>query len=292
MIRSMTGYGRSCRIIGGREITVEIRSVNHRFFECSTRAPRVYGYLEQRLKSFLQARAARGKIEVGVTIVAVDSADAQVCVNEALAAEYVEQLRRLGEKLQLTDDLSLSAIARFSDIFVVRKEVEDEEEVWNAVEQVAAQAADAFVRMRETEGEKLKQDILNRLSEIEADTARVEEISPRTVEEYRSRLYQKLQTILEDRSVDEQRVLTEAALFAEKIAVDEETVRLKSHIAQLRGMLEDDAAVGRKLDFLVQELNRECNTIGSKANDVEIARLVVNMKANIEKIREQIQNIE
>lgn len=271
---------------------MEIRSVNHRFFECSTRAPRVYGYLEQRLKSFLQARAARGKIEVGVTIVAVDSADAQVCVNEALAAEYVEQLRRLGEKLQLTDDLSLSAIARFSDIFVVRKEVEDEEEVWNAVEQVAAQAADAFVRMRETEGEKLKQDILNRLSEIEADTARVEEISPRTVEEYRSRLYQKLQTILEDRSVDEQRVLTEAALFAEKIAVDEETVRLKSHIAQLRGMLEDDAAVGRKLDFLVQELNRECNTIGSKANDVEIARLVVNMKANIEKIREQIQNIE
>ena len=149
------------------------------------------------------------------------------------------------------DDLSLSAIARFSDIFVVRKEVEDEEEVWNAVEQVAAQAADAFVRMRETEGEKLKQDILNRLSEIEADTARVEEISPRTVEEYRSRLYQKLQAILEDRSVDEQRILTEAALFAEKIAVDEETVRLKSHIAQLRGMLEDDAAVGRKLDFLV-----------------------------------------
>ncbi len=292
MIRSMTGYGRSCQIIGGREITVEIRSVNHRFFECSTRVPRVYGYLEQRLKSFLQARAARGKIEVGVTIVAVDSADAQVCVNEALAAEYVEQLRRFGEKLQLTDDLSLSAIARFSDIFVVRKEVEDEEEVWNAVEQVAAQAADAFVRMRETEGEKLKQDILNRLSEIEADTARVEEISPRTVEEYRSRLYQKLQAILEDRSVDEQRILTEAALFAEKIAVDEETVRLKSHIAQLRGMLEDDAAVGRKLDFLVQELNRECNTIGSKANDVEIARLVVNMKANIEKIREQIQNIE
>ena len=157
---------------------------------------------------------------------------------------------------------------------------------------MAAQAADAFVRMRETEGEKLKQDILNRLSEIEADTARVEEISPRTVEEYRSRLYQKLQAILEDRSVDEQRILTEAALFAEKIAVDEETVRLKSHIAQLRGMLEDDAAVGRKLDFLVQELNRECNTIGSKANDVEIARLVVNMKANIEKIREQIQNIE
>lgn len=292
MIRSMTGYGRSCQVVGGREITVEIRSVNHRFFECSIRAPRVYGYLEQRLKSFLQARAARGKIEVNVAVVAVDSADAQVCVNEALAAEYVEQLRRLGAKLQLTDDLSLSAIARFSDIFVVRKEVEDEEEIWSAVEQVAAQAADAFVQMRETEGEKLKQDILARLSEIEADTARVEEISPRTVEEYRSRLYQKLQAILEDRSVDEQRILTEAALFAEKIAVDEETVRLKSHIAQLRGMLEDDAAVGRKLDFLVQELNRESNTIGSKASDVEIARLVVNMKSNIEKIREQIQNIE
>lgn len=292
MIRSMTGYGRSCQVVGGREITVEIRSVNHRFFECSIRAPRVYGYLEQRLKSILQARAARGKIEVNVAVVAVDSADAQVCVNEALVTEYVEQLRRLGAKLQLTDDLSLSAIARFSDIFVVRKEVEDEEEIWSAVEQVAAQAADAFVQMRETEGEKLKQDILARLSEIEADTARVEEISPRTVEEYRSRLYQKLQAILEDRSVDEQRILTEAALFAEKIAVDEETVRLKSHIAQLRGMLEDDAAVGRKLDFLVQELNRESNTIGSKAGDVEIARLVVNMKSNIEKIREQIQNIE
>lgn len=292
MIRSMTGYGRSCQVVGGREITVEIRSVNHRFFECSIRVPRVYGYLEQRLKSFLQARAARGKIEVNVAVVAVDSADAQVCVNEALAAEYVEQLRRLGAKLQLTDDLSLSAISRFSDIFVVRKEVEDEEEIWSAVEQVAAQAADAFVQMRETEGEKLKQDILARLSEIEADTARVEEISPRTVEEYRSRLYQKLQAILEDRSVDEQRILTEAALFAEKIAVDEETVRLKSHITQLRGMLEDDAAVGRKLDFLVQELNRESNTIGSKAGDVEIARLVINMKSNIEKIREQIQNIE
>lgn len=292
MIRSMTGFGRAQQTIDGRDILVEIKSVNHRFFEFSSRVPRAYGYLEEKLKGYLQSKISRGKVEVGVSIVALEGAAVQVAINYELAKGYAEALRGLTEQLALRDDLSLSAIARFSDIFVVRKAAEEEEEVWAGVRPVLDEAAARFVQMREREGRRLKEDCQSRLCAIERAVARVEERSPQVVQEYRERLYRRLQEILADAKLEESRILTEAAIFADKTAVAEETVRLRSHIAQFREILEHQEPVGRKLDFLVQELNREANTIGSKAQDLEVARTVVEIKSEIEKIREQIQNIE
>ena len=292
MIRSMTGYGRAEVLIDGRNILVEIRSVNHRFFEFSSRVPRSYGFLENRLKNYLQGKLSRGKVDVNVSIQTVEGTNASVQVNRELAASYVQALRALQEPLGLKDDLSLSAVARFSDIFAVSKEPEDEEKVWADVQQALEQAADRFVQMREAEGAKMKEDLAGRLNFILAAVEKVEERSPKTVEEYRARLYRKISEVLSSAQVDEQRILTEAAIFAEKIAVAEETVRLRSHVDQVRAIMEQEGPVGRKLDFLIQEFNRETNTIGSKAQDIEIARIVVDMKSEIEKIREQIQNIE
>ncbi len=292
MIRSMTGYGRAEVLIDGRNILVEIRSVNHRFFEFSSRVPRSYGFLENRLKNYLQGKLSRGKVDVNVSIQTVEGTNASVQVNRELAASYVQALRALQEPLGLKDDLSLSAVARFSDIFAVSKEPEDEEKVWADVQQALEQAADRFVQMREAEGAKMKEDLAGRLNFILAAVEKVEERSPKTVEEYRARLYRKISEVLSSAQVDEQRILTEAAIFAEKIAVAEETVRLRSHVDQFRAIMEQEGPVGRKLDFLIQEFNRETNTIGSKAQDIEIARIVVDMKSEIEKIREQIQNIE
>ena len=292
MIRSMTGYGRAEVLIDGRNILVEIRSVNHRFFEFSSRVPRSYGFLENRLKNYLQGKLSRGKVDVNVSIQTVEGTNASVQVNRELAASYVQALRALQEPLGLKDDLSLSAVARFADIFAVSKEPEDEEKVWADVQQALEQAADRFVQMREAEGAKMKEDLAGRLNFILAAVEKVEERSPKTVEEYRARLYRKISEVLSSAQVDEQRILTEAAIFAEKIAVAEETVRLRSHVDQFRAIMEQEGPVGRKLDFLIQEFNRETNTIGSKAQDIEIARIVVDMKSEIEKIREQIQNIE
>lgn len=292
MIKSMTGYGRCQQTIDGRDILVEIKSVNHRFFEFSARVPRVYGYLESQLKSYLQGKISRGKVDVGVTVLTLEGIDANVEINHALVKSYVGALRSVKEEFGLTDDLSLSAISRFSDIFTVRKSVEDEQVIWDSVRTVLDQALANFVHMREVEGERMKEDILSRLQTIEERVAFVEERSPKTVEEYRGRLYAKMQEVLKDAKVEEQRILTEAAIYSEKIAVDEETVRLRSHIRQFESILASEEPIGRKLDFLVQELNREANTIGSKAQDIEIARVVVDIKSEIEKIREQIQNIE
>lgn len=292
MIRSMTGYGRAQQVLDGRDITVEIKSVNHRFLEFTARVPRGCGYLEEKLKSYLQGRASRGKVEVGIQIQAVEAANTVVEVNQELAGAYIRALRELGEQYHLTDDLSLSSISRFSEIFTVRRAPEDEESVWKAVQAVTAEAAERFLRMRELEGSKLQDDLLDRLAQIERRVGLVEEQSPRTLAAYRERLASKIREVLEDRQIDEARILTEAAMFADRIAVDEETVRLRSHIAQFRGILEQGGAIGRKLDFLVQEINREANTIGSKAQDIEVAQLVVEIKSDIEKIREQIQNIE
>ena len=292
MIQSMTGYGRAQRTVGGRDITVEIRAVNHRYLEFSSRVPRAYGYLEEKLKGFVQASVGRGKVEAAVQIQAVEESGSGVVLNRALAREYITALRELGEELDLPDDLGLSAAARLPDLFTLRKLPEDEDRVWADVEAVAREAMERFLAMRRTEGEKLREDILSRLSAIEAGVSAVEEQSPRTVALYRQKLTQKLQEILSTAAVDEQRILTEAAIVADRLAVDEETVRLRSHIAQLRSILETPGPVGRKLDFLVQEMNREANTIGSKAQDVAIAQVVVEMKSDIEKIREQVQNIE
>ena len=292
MIKSMTGYGRSQQVIDGREIVVEIRSVNHRYFEFSARVPRAYGYIEEKLKSFLQGSISRGKVEAGVTIFNVEGKDALIEVNKSIAKGYVDALRAANEELDLKDDITLSKLMRLPDIFNVVKAEEDEEAVWNAVKIAAAEALENFVTMRKTEGEKMTEDIGSRLSYIEELVESVEKRSPEITRLYRERLYNKIKDILGDRNVDEQRILTEAAVFSEKTAVDEETVRLRSHIHQFRTLLGSDEPVGRKLDFLIQEFNRESNTIGSKAQDIEVTRTVVELKSEIEKIREQIQNIE
>lgn len=292
MTMSMTGYGRSQQLIDGRDITVELRAVNHRYFECSVRTPRSYSYLDEKLKSYVQSRVSRGKIELGVTIQNVEVSATEVQINEPLAEAYLTALRQMGEKLGITDDVTVSAMTRFSDIFTVRRVQEDEDYIWSCVSRVAEEAVDRFLDMRAVEGERLKNDILSRAAHIGEMVEIVKQRSPETLKNYRERLYQKIREVVEDRQIDDARILTEAAVFADRIAVDEETVRLESHLTSLEQILNSNGAVGRKLDFLVQEINREANTIGSKAQDIEIARVVVDIKSEVEKIREQIQNIE
>lgn len=293
MVTSMTGYGRSQQSIDGRDITVEIKSVNHRYFEFSARVPRAFGYLEEKLKGYLQGKISRGKVEAGVTVVDTGAAHTAVDINLELAASYINAMRVTGEKLSLQDDLTVSSLMRFSDLFSVHRVQEDEETIWTEVRLVADGAIERFIAMRATEGERLKADILERLESIESRVAAVAEQSPRTEAAYRERLTAKIREVLEDRQIDETRIVTEAAIFADKIAVDEETVRLRSHIASFRDILGAfNGPIGRKLDFLVQEMNREANTIGSKAQDAATAQVVVEIKSDIEKIREQIQNIE
>ena len=292
MIRSMTGYGRGQQLLHGRSITVEIRSVNHRYFEFSCRTPRGCAFLEDRLKRTLQQAISRGKVEVSLTLQTVESRGGAVAVDHALAGQYLTALRALAAEYNLTDDLTLSTVARLPDLFTVCRGEEDEEELAADVLSVLQEALDRFVAMREAEGERLRADVLSRLFTLEEHLAFVEERSPQTVAEYRARLTAKLNELLGGAVADEARILTEAAIVADRLAVDEETVRLHSHIAQLRGILNCAEPVGRKLDFLVQEMNRETNTIGSKCSDTAIAGHVVEMKSEIEKIREQIQNIE
>ena len=292
MLKSMTGYGRAQKILNGRDILVEIRSVNHRYYEYSSRIPRTYSYIDEKLKALLKNSISRGKVEAAVTINNIEGKDTEIAINKGVAEGYVAALRSVSEELSLTDDLSLSKLIKLPDIFTVQKTPDDEEQVWNDVAEVAQEAVAKFVEMRSTEGERLKKDITEKADGILRMVMEVERLSPITVENYRNRLYKKLSEVLENKDIDEQRILTEAAIFSEKIAVDEETVRLRSHISQLKNMLNSNEAVGRKLDFIVQEMNREVNTIGSKAQDLNITKIVVDMKAEIEKIREQIQNIE
>lgn len=292
MLRSMTGFGRAHIMFEGREILVEIKSVNSRYYEFSSKLPRAYGYIDEKLKSLLANKISRGKVEVSVSIFNQIGTDATIEVNEPLARQYVEALRGVSETLSLRDDLSLSSIMRFSDVFTIKKTIEDEEVVWEQVAQVAREALDKFIEMRETEGAKMHDDIASRLNFIEERVGKIEAQSPETTKAYREKLFAKIQAVVADRNIDEARVLTEAAIFSEKTAVDEETVRLRSHISQYRDYIEQDVPVGRKLDFLTQELNREVNTIGSKCQDLEITKMVVDMKSEIEKIREQIQNVE
>lgn len=288
----MTGFGREHKVIDGREYLIEIRSVNSRYYEFTAKLPRQYMYLEEKLKTLLKERISRGKVEVSLSVYNIKGKETAVTVNDLVVENYVTAMREAGEKFGLKDDLSLNSIFKMTDAFnVVRADV-DEEEIWLAVKETAEGALDKFVKMRETEGEKMKADILEKLSNIEAMIEKVCEYSPETVKAYRERLMAKMTEILENKQIDEQRILLEAGIFAEKIAVDEETVRLKSHFEQFRKMLDTEELVGRKLDFLVQELNRETNTIGSKAQDLRITRIVVDVKSEIEKIREQIQNIE
>lgn len=292
MIRSMTGYGRFEGVVDGRRIVFEIKSVNHRFLELQCRTPRGCGFIEETIKNLVSEYVTRGKADVFVSIESDDEVAAEVSVNHSLAAGYVNALKELRDKYGLADDISVSSVAKYSDIFTVRKAPEDEEKLCAITEKAGRQAIEAFVEMREREGEKLKADVLERCDTIIAIVEQIEERSPQIVEEYRNKLLVRINDILADGTADPQRILTEAAIFADKTAVAEETVRLRSHIDQLRGMLSGSQAIGRKLDFIVQEMNREANTIGSKVSDAELAHKVVDIKSEIEKIREQIQNIE
>lgn len=292
MVKSMTGYGRARQERNGRNITVEVRSVNNRYLDCTVKMPRAYIFAEDAMKALVQKYISRGKVDVFVTVDAVTADQTVVQVNEPLARSYYQALSRLREMFSLEDELSASTLARFPDVLVVTKAEEDLEMISADICAVLEEALTAHRQMRSVEGEKLFSDIAGRADTIESVVAKVEERSPQTVSEYRARLEAKMREVLQSTTIDESRILTEAAIFADKIAVDEETVRLRSHLSQLRTMLSGDEPVGRKLDFLIQEVNRECNTIGSKCNDLTIARDVVNMKAEVEKIREQVQNIE
>lgn len=295
MIRSMTGYGRGEGAYEGVNITVELRAVNNRYLDCSVKMPRTYIFAEEALKERVQSKVGRGKVDVFVNIAHTGGEALSVTVNEELAKGYIDALWRLyelggGQKVKM--DYSATDLARFQDVLIVEKQEEDLDMVKGQLLEVLDRALDDFNTMRTREGEKLATDILNRASTIESMTALVEERSPQTVSEYRTKLENRMQEVLQNVQIDPARLLTEAAIFADKIAVDEETVRLRSHLGQLREMLSKGGAVGRKLDFLIQEFNREANTIGSKCSDIEITRTVVDIKAEIEKIREQVQNIE
>lgn len=292
MLRSMTGYGRGEATVDGCRIVFEIKSVNHKYFEFNSRISRGYLFLEDRLKAYVQSKISRGKVDVFLQIEPLEEADVQVLVNHALASGYLSALRELKERYQLPDEPTLALMSRYSDVFSVHKAPADEDAMWNAVRQVADMAIASFLKMREAEGTRLQEDILEKAAEVITLVDQIEQITPETVESYRERLQGKIQELLQDNRFDEQRLLTEVAIFADKVAVDEETVRLRSHFQQLRKLVDSQGPVGRKIDFLVQEMNREANTIGSKSVNSQIAYLVVDIKALIEKIREQVQNVE
>lgn len=292
MVRSMTGFGRAKLTIDGLDVTVEIKSVNHRYFEFTSRLPRGCNFLEEKLKSFCAQYITRGKVEASVMIDDCGEGNTDVEVNSAYAAALVSKLNKTAEELHIENDVKMSSLILLPDFLNVKKRTLPDETVTAAVLKTAEEAVGGFVEMRETEGVRLKGDINGRTDFILKQVEFIDERSPKTVAAYRERLEKKIKELLGDKTVDEQRLLTETAIFADKVAVAEETVRLKSHITQLNDLLNAGGAVGRKLDFIVQEMNRETNTIGSKAQDAEITRAVVDMKSEIEKIREQIQNIE
>ena len=292
MVRSMTGFGRAKLTIDGLDVTVEIKSVNHRYFEFTSRLPRGCNFLEEKLKSFCAQYITRGKVEASVMIDDCGEDNTEVEVNSAYAEALVSKLNKTAEELHIENDVKMSSLILLPDFLNVKKRTLPEETVTAAVLKAAEEAVCGFVEMRETEGARLKGDINGRTDFILKQVKFIDVRSPKTVAAYRERLEKKIKELLADKTVDEQRLLTETAIFADKVAVAEETVRLKSHITQLNDLLNAGGAVGRKLDFIVQEMNRETNTIGSKAQDAEITRAVVDMKSEIEKIREQIQNIE
>ena len=288
----MTGYGRARATRNLRDITVEIRSVNNRYLDCTVKMPRMYAFAEDAVKARVQKAVSRGKVDVYITVDASAADVAQVNVNTALAAQYAQALRALAAVCGTEGQVTPEQLARFPEVLTVTKADEDLECVSADLCAVLDEALDSYNAMRAVEGVKLAEDIGARLTAIEGMTAQVEKRSPETVREYRQKLTARMQEVLQSTAIDEQRILQEAAIYADRIAVDEETVRLRSHVSQLRGMLQSDQPMGRKMDFLIQELNRESNTIGSKCSNLDIARIVVDLKGEVEKIREQVQNIE
>ena len=292
MIKSMTGYGRAREMLNKRDITVEVRSVNNRYLDCTVKMPRMYSFAEDAVKQHVQKAISRGKVDVFITVDASAADVAKVTVNRELAAQYASALSELAEVCGTESHVTPEQLSRFPDVLTVTKADEDLETVSADLCAVLDEALAAYNTMRAVEGAKLAEDIGNRLTYIENYTSQVEERSPQTVAEYRAKLTARMQEVLQSTTIDEQLILTEAAIYADKVAVDEETVRLRSHVAQLRTMIASDEPMGRKMDFLIQEVNRESNTIGSKCNDVAIAQVVVGLKAEVEKMREQVQNVE
>ena len=293
MIKSMTGYGRARQELHKRDITVEVRSVNNRYLDCTVKMPRMYGFAEDAVKQHVQKAVSRGKVDVFITVDASAADVAKVTVNRELAAQYAAAMNTLAEVCGMDSYRATpETLSRFPDVLTVTKADEDLDTVSEDLCAVLDEALAAYNAMRAVEGGKLAEDIGNRLTYIENYTTQVEQRSPQTVVEYRAKLTARMQEVLQSTTIDEQRILAEAAIYADKVAVDEETVRLRSHVAQLRTMLASDEPMGRKMDFLIQEVNRESNTIGSKCNDVAIAQVVVGLKAEVEKMREQVQNVE
>ena len=292
MLKSMTGYGRREEIADGKKILCEIKSVNHRYADYNIKVPRYYGFLEDRVRNLVSGYVKRGKIDIYIAVEGFEEADKEITVNLELAKNYYDAINSLSETLGLKNDVSVMGIARYPDVLVPMQKEEDEEAVWETVKKVLVPTVEAFVSMREREGERIEKDLIGRIEYMKSLAKKVEERSPQTVSEYSDRLYEKIKEVLADKDIDEARVLTEVAIFADKVAVNEELVRLASHFEEFCGIIKTPEPAGRKLDFLIQEINREINTTGSKAVDIEIAKTVVELKAETEKLREQIQNIE
>ena len=292
MIKSMTGYGRAVATINGREFTVELRSVNNRYLDCTVKLPRALSFAEDAVKQAVKASVSRGKVDVFVSMKSENADDTTITLNKAILEGYLAAMRQMVDEFQVRDDISVSTVSRLPEVFSVEKPQVDEEQLLKDLMEVVDQALAGYDAMRCTEGQALDADLRSRGNTILELVSQVEQGNAQTVIDYRARLEAKLQEVLASTNIDESRILTEAAIFADKVAVDEETVRLRSHLAQMNDMLTGGGAVGRKLDFLLQEMNRETNTIGSKCTDVRLARIVVDMKAELEKIREQTQNIE
>ena len=288
----MTGYGRAVETVNGREFTVELRSVNNRYLDCSVRLPRMLSFAEDAVKQAVKASVSRGKVDVYITIRSEAGDEVQVTLNQSVLESYLAAMHQMVEKFGVADDISVSTVSRLPEVFVIEKPQVDEEQLLRDLMQVVAKALEGYDAMRCTEGEALDRDLRSRGETILKLVSQVEAGNGKTVSDYRARLEAKIKEVLANTAIDESRILTEAAIFADKVAVDEETVRLRSHLKQMNTMLSGGGAVGRKLDFLLQEMNREANTIGSKCTDVNLARIVVDIKAELEKIREQTQNIE
>ena len=292
MIKSMTGYGRAVETVNAREYTVELRSVNNRYLDCSVRLPRILTFGEEAVKQAVKSFVSRGKVDVFISVRSECGDELQVTLNEAVLKSYLDAMHRMVQEYGVKDDIQVSTVARMPEVFQIEKPQVDEDQLLADLMQVVQKALESYDAMRVTEGAALEQDLRSRGNTILEYVSVVEQGNAQTVEDYRTRLENKLREVLENRNLDESRILTEAAIFADKVAVDEETVRLRSNIAQMNTMLTQGGAVGRKLDFQLQEMNREANTIGSKCTDVNLARVVVDIKAELEKIREQTQNIE
>ena len=292
MIKSMTGYGRAVETVNGREFTVELRSVNNRYLDCSVRMPRMLSFAEDAVKQAVKASISRGKVDVFITVRSEAGDEVQVSLNKSVLQGYLSAMHQMVDEFGVKDDISVSAVSRLPEVFVIEKPQVDEDQLMQDLMGVVKKALEGYDAMRCTEGEALDKDLRSRGQTILELVSQVEAGNGKTVSDYRTRLEAKIKEVLANTAIDESRILTEAAIFADKVAVDEETVRLRSHLKQMNTMLSSGGAVGRKLDFLLQEMNREANTIGSKCTDVALARIVVDIKAELEKIREQTQNIE